>query len=1180
MLKFFLKIYDYLQVHKRLCFGFLIVIILGLLALIASLSYNENIYDFLPISANEQKAITLYQDISGGQRVVVMFKANNDSIDPSELTESVDLFKATLLKSDVNHHISDITTQVDFETVSNITNFVYHNMPVMLNDSDYTHMEQMLVQPDFADQQFSADVEMLLTPVSGLFNASIENDPLGLFSSVLERLQDRQSNLPFEIENGYIFTNGQKYALALITSPYGAMESANNSRLVEFVDSVAQVTMSHNPQVHVAMTGAPVIAVGNAKQIKKDSQWAISIAVTLILLLLLYSFRKVKNILLIGLAILFGWLFAMGLISVFRSDVSLIVLGIGSIIIGIAVNYPLHFIAHTSHGGTIREVLKEMIAPLLIGNITTVGAFASLMPLDAPALRDLGLFAAFMLIGTIIFVLVFLPHLVSQRLGKSQKQLSFGKISSFSLEKYHWLFWALLVLTIIFGYFSLRTSFDANMHHINYMSSEQTTLLSELNASAGINDTTNIYIISEGDSWDSALNQSGKMRSVIDTLLKSGQINKCSNVTSFICSEKEQQRRIDKWNEFWVKHRDEIKSIVKQYAPKYGFEDSAFESFFEIIDNTYSPQPFDYYDPIRTTLLDNAFSESTGRYSVVEVADVKGKSIENVEKTINEAMKDNGYAFDFVGMNSSIARSLSDDFNYIGFACGFIVFLFLWLSFGRLELTLMAFLPMAMGWLWILGIMYLLGMQFNIVNVILATFIFGQGDDYTIFITEGVITEYAYHKKMLASFKNSIIISSLIMFIGMGSLIVAKHPALHSLAEVTIVGMITVVVMAWIVPVFIFSWIVKSKGKYRYVPITLGQIIRTAYCAIVYIVELVVGCILGVISRLLGKSNDNWFHKLICSSMRFNVNHIWGVKSVIKKSDDEALNRGGIIICNHQSMLDSMCLLALSPKVLIMTKGKAWKNPLLHLAGFINSDAPIGIVNDKVSSAIERGYNVVCFSETQRRMEDVANFPEKAFYLAQEIGADIIPVYIHGSGHIMPKGSALLSRGRIDLEVGKRIPSHMLSGCGDTHQAIACKMRDMCEKHLHEMKRSIEDTHYFHHYINYKYIYKGFTIERETRRLLKKYDDFSNWIDTYQSEGEQQAVSIVNAGKGQFALLFALVHPETNVVAYSLDEDDAALLKAVEPFPVNLTVNFVDNEAQALDAAQGTTVFNLSELLK
>ena len=49
------------------------------------------------------------------------------------------------------------------------------------------------------------------------------------------------------------------------------------------------------------------------------------------------------------------------------------------------------------------------------------------------------------------------------------------------------------------------------------------------------------------------------------------------------------------------------------------------------------------------------------------------------------------FSFDITSMNSAIANHLSNDFNYIGFACGLIVFLFLWLSFGNLELALLSF---------------------------------------------------------------------------------------------------------------------------------------------------------------------------------------------------------------------------------------------------------------------------------------------------------------------------------------------------------------------------------------------------------------------------------------------------------------------------------------------------------
>ena len=45
------------------------------------------------------------------------------------------------------------------------------------------------------------------------------------------------------------------------------------------------------------------------------------------------------------------------------------------------------------------------------------------------------------------------------------------------------------------------------------------------------------------------------------------------------------------------------------------------------------------------------------------------------------------------------------------------------------------------------------------------------------------------------------------MFIGIGALIVAKHPALHSLATVTMLGMGCVVLMAYIIPPLIFKFL-------------------------------------------------------------------------------------------------------------------------------------------------------------------------------------------------------------------------------------------------------------------------------------------------------------------------------------------------------------------------------------
>ena len=280
------------------------------------------------------------------------------------------------------------------------------------------------------------------------------------------------------------------------------------------------------------------------------------------------------------------------------------------------------------------------------------------------------------------------------------------------------------------------------------MTDEQKELLSSMNASVGINDTVNVYMVTEGETWDAALTKRKQMASTLDSLQKAGALNTYSDATTLICSQEEQLHRIAKWNDFWNRHSEEVLSLLSRKAPQHGFSKEAFGGFEAIISDTYSIKPFEYFEPLRSVLLNNSFSTSTGGCSVVDVIDARDKDLASLESALNERLGEDGYAFDFVRMNSAIANSLSDDFNYIGFACGFIVFLFLWISFGRLELSLLAFLPMALGWIWILGIMSMLDMQFNIVNVILATFIFGQGDDYTIFITDGLINEFAYKKKL------------------------------------------------------------------------------------------------------------------------------------------------------------------------------------------------------------------------------------------------------------------------------------------------------------------------------------------------------------------------------------------------------------------------------------------------
>ena len=813
------QIYRYLRHHRLWLVLSLLVVTAALSLLVFHQTYKEDISDFLPLNNKYNHALRVYQDISGANRILAIFQYKDTTqTDPDTICAAIDNFVSIV----GDPESLELTSQIDLERVAEITSFVYDNIPYFLTAPDYARIDSILADDNYVERQIAADKQMLMFPVSGLLSENFQRDPLNLFTPVVAQLQQKQTDIRYENYDGYIFSADMQRAIVMMNSPYGASETEKNTALLERLEQCARETEHQVPAVSIHFIGGPVIAVGNSSQIKTDSLVAVLLAIVLIVALLFFVFRNVWNLLLIVLSTAWGWLFAMGALALIHDQVSVIVIGISSVILGIAVNYPLHLIAHLQHTPDIKSALKEIVMPLVVGNITTVGAFLALVPLKSVALRDLGLFSSLLLIGTILFVLIYLPHLIAS--GTTQKAHNiFSRISDFSLENKRWIVNTTILLTIVFGYFSFQTDFDANISHINYMTDAQKADMAYFSSSSNANQ---VYVVSSDTLMDGALDKSLQLQPFLSDLQQQGLVADIQSCSQFLCSKAEQAQRLALWHSFIERHGSVLESSVKDAARREGFAQGTFDDFFRLLHTPYEQQAANYFTPLTSTIFtSNLTADSIHRkYNVISVLKVAPDHINDVVSRIDNASL-GSYAFDVTSMNSSIATRLSDDFNYIGWACGLIVFFFLWFSLGSLELALLSFLPMAISWIWILGMMALLDIQFNVVNIILATFIFGQGDDYTIFMTEGCQYEYAYRRKMLASYKNSIIISAIIMFIGIGTLIFAKHPALHSLAQVTIIGMFSVVLMAYLFPPLIFNWLVKDQHGYRLRPLTLKTLL-------------------------------------------------------------------------------------------------------------------------------------------------------------------------------------------------------------------------------------------------------------------------------------------------------------------------------------------------------------------
>lgn len=1053
-----------------------IIVLCGALATLR-LDYDEDISAFMPLDEQTSKYTEVFNNMGGQNRIAVIFKGSEDNLPAIE--EAMDAFGEVVAKRDTGHIIQNLQIQVDEAAMMEMLREIWRDYPFLLTEADYQRLDSLAASPDFLSAQMDRNRQILMLPTGSFMAQSLPYDPLLLSSGITGRLRELNVDDTYKTIDGYLFKDS--VGIALLESPFGISESYNNQKLQRLLDDCMEEVRSSCPSLEISAIGAPLIAVTNAQQIKSDSQLAVALAVVLILLILFYSFRRIGDLAWIGISVLVGWLFALGVIALLRDSISLIVIGIGSVIIGIAVNYPLHFIDHLKHETNMREALKEMIPPLLVGNITTVSAFLCLVLLDAQAMRDLGLFGSLTLIGTILFVLICLPIFLKPRPSSTtiEKGFSFGSLRLPEGKRASRALFALIVgLTVLFGYFSTGTSFDSDMQHINYMLPEQRDDLRFLSSSMqSKGDSISVlYAVAEGKTLDEALRNNEVLAGKI---APTKGVRKLVGIAGLIPSDSLRERRAARWDAFWHDHPGIIREFDKT-VERAGFSAESFRPFKEMATNLSQKDGVSPESTLFHKLIGKRFiMQASDGYKIVNFVHVDKSGAATIEKRIDAALPEGCFVFSQADVSNHLAEVLSDSFDYIGFVCGFVVFLFLWLSFGSIELSLLSFLPLAVSWIWILGIMQLLGIQFNIVNIILATFIFGQGDDYTIFITEGLMYEYTTGKQRLAHYKNSVALSAIIMFIGIGTLIFSKHPAMRSLAEVAIIGMITVVIMSYYLPPLVFRWLTEKGGKRREYPITLRRLAASLFSISFFLCGMF-GLLIPytiLIHRPLQKiwNGERFYHRLLCRIAHFVIRNVPGVRFKEINTVGETFEKPAVIVCNHQSHLDLMAVMQLSPKIIVLTNDWVWNNPyygvVIHTAEF----RPVSSGYDQnypyLRDLVRRGYSVLVFPEGTRTPDgSIGRFHKGAFTLAKALEIDILPICIHGLYDVLPKHDFMLRQGRATLQVHERVPVDHIKELSD--RELMSQTHKWYKNIYADMRRQLETEEYMAPYNAYKNKYK------------------------------------------------------------------------------------------------------------
>jgi hypothetical protein len=191
------------------------------------------------------------------------------------------------------------------------------------------------------------------------------------------------------------------------------------------------------------------------------------------------------------------------------------------------------------------------------------------------------------------------------------------------------------------------------------------------------------------------------------------------------------------------------------------------------------------------------------------------------------------------------------------------------------------------------------------------------------------------------------------------------------------------------------------------------------------------------------------------------------------------------------------------------------------------------------------------------RSEDcsIQRFHRGAFYLAEQLKLDIIPVVIHGVGHFLPKKEFMLRKGEIHINVQPRVPYNAM---GKNYVECSKNMRKFYINEYAKLAAQVETADYYADLVIHNYIYKGPGVERTVRCNLKKHRNYRELIDSLAGKNR---VLITNCGYGEFTLLLSLVHKKMEITATENDPDLLELAANCGSVHGNLRyVSYIDDQ--------------------
>jgi len=583
--------------------------------------------------------------------------------------------------------------------------------------------------------------------------------------------------------------------------------------------------------------------------------------VSMILVLLIFAvvFRKLSDLLPIGVCLMAGLAITFGLTEFAIGYLSLLTAFFGAIMIGLGIDFAIHLISRYSEnirlGRNMREAMIGAFVGagpgILTGAVTTSSAFLVLMIARFKGLAQLGFVSGAGILIMLLLMFTLLPALICLRDrrklmvggGKSLGEtLPLGKFADLAVHhpRINLLIVALLVAAATYGAF--HTSFNWNFRSLEPRGAESMKAIREVEKRLDRGIDYAMYLTSsveESRAMEAAVKKQPTVKEVesIADYIPENQETKAQKMTAlapvFDAMEiknapgaddamtasavsdyadavrgsarvvravlqlailgghfelEDQARRISAQIDAFADRVEQKAANVTAGATRYqGFvagelqrllhnlrlatrgETLTVDQLPQIVQDTF--RGYDGRMAVYIYPTDNIWDKAFMERHNADILAVSDKAVSI------------GILFE------EIVNSIIEDFKSSVWFSLLAVFVIVLIDFRRLRTTLLALVPLLVGSIWMVGLMPLIGMEFNMVNVAIVPLILGIGIDNGVHILHRYRMEKQQRVRMAVEHTGrAIMLSALTTMAGFGMLGLATYVAIGTLGQLLLIG--------------------------------------------------------------------------------------------------------------------------------------------------------------------------------------------------------------------------------------------------------------------------------------------------------------------------------------------------------------------------------------------------------